>query len=265
MEIYHEIWPVDEERGSIVIVHGAGEYFVRYHWLVQQLNEAGYSVFGGDLPGLGRTKGRKGHIERFEAYYAAVDTWIERASKRKRPLFLLGHSMGGLIVARYAEAVHPDVDGIILSSPCFGLSRNISPALEGIASILNRITPAFRLSAGIKAGDVSRDQTVTLRYTEDPHITTKVSVRWYKELQKAMRLAKEEIEDYPDVPTLVMQAGADRIVSPTTTKLWMDSLPISCKRYVEWPDCYHEIFNEPEKNEVINTLLQWMQTVKFDE
>lgn len=259
MQIYHEMWPVDEEAGSIVIVHGAGEYFVRYHWLIQQLNEAGYSVFGGDLPGLGRSEGRKGHIERFEAYYAALDVWIEYASRRKGPLFLLGHSMGGLIVARYAEAVQPDVDGIILSSPCFGLAQTIPPALDRVASILNRIIPGFRLSAGIKAEEVSRDSAVITQYIEDPYITTKVSVRWYKELQQAMRRVREEVDSYPHVPTLVMQAGADRIVSPQVTRSWTEALPISEKQYVEWPGCYHEIFNEPEKKEVVHRLLQWLR------
>lgn len=259
MKIYREVWPVEQERGCIVIVHGAGEYFARYYWLANKLNEAGYSVIGGDLPGLGRSKGRKGHIGRFEEYYAALDEWTTEAKRRQRPLFLLGHSMGGLIVTRYAETAQPDVDGIILSSPCLGLARRISPALVGMASVLNRVSPALRLSAGIKADEVSRDRDVTLKYIEDPYITTKVSVRWYKEMEKAMRLAAEEAKRYPDVPTLVMQAGADKIVNAATTKAWAKKLPVSVKQYIEWPDCYHEIFNEPEKEEVVETMINWMR------
>ncbi|AMA73903.1 lysophospholipase [Aneurinibacillus thermoaerophilus] len=261
MKVYHEAWPVEEERGSVVIIHGAGEYFGRYHWVAEKLNEAGYSVFGGDLPGLGRSEGRRGHIDTFDEYLAAVDDWLAAAHDRKRPVFLLGHSMGGLIVVRYVEDRRPDVDGLVLSSPCLGIARKIPPVLERFASLLNKVAPGVRLSTGIKAEAISRDEAVTMKYVNDPFITMKVSVRWYKELKKAVRLAHEEIDAYPNIPTLVMQAGADQIVRPSATREWVRKLPVDAKKYIEWPECYHEIFNEPEREEVVAAMLEWMKII----
>jgi lysophospholipase len=258
MSLYSEKWPVDKELGTVVVVHGAGEYFVRYHWLAGKLNEAGYSVLGGDLPGLGRSGGSKGHIDRFEDYCAALDEWVAAARQHARPLFLLGHSMGGLIVTRYIQERKPDVNGVILSSPCLGLVRTVSPVLESIASLLNTIYPSFKLPSGIKAGDVSRDSGIAVEYGRDPYITKLVSVRWYKELVRAMNLASEEIHSYPDVPTLIMQAGADRIVRAAVTRQWVEKLSIQNKEYIEWEEMYHELFNEPEKEEVMQKTIEWM-------
>jgi lysophospholipase len=77
-----------------------------------------------------------------------------------------------------------------------------------------------------------------------------VSVRWYRELVKAIQIAHEKIADLPDLPLLVMQAGDDKIVDKTAVKAWFDQLSLSEKVYKEWPKLYHEIFNEPEREQV---------------
>ncbi|WP_051330965.1 alpha/beta hydrolase [Aneurinibacillus terranovensis] len=262
MKIFQEVWPTAEARGTVVIVHGAGEYFARYHWLARELNQAGYSVIGGDLPGLGRSGGKRGHIQRFEDYYKALDQWLQTAFQGKRPLFLLGHSMGGLIVIRYMQEKKPDVEGVILSSPCLELARNIHPVLAAVASLFDVCLPSLTLSAGIAAGDVSRDRTIAERYGNDSYITKRVSVRWYKQLVRAMRFARLQQNEYPGVRTLIMQAGADRIVNAAATRKWSQALPISDKQYWEWEGLYHEIFNEPEKEEIARFMLDWMDQIK---
>jgi lysophospholipase len=264
MALYTEILQADKEneKGTAVIVHGAGEYFARYVWLSHKLNQAGFTVIGGDLPGHGRSPGKRGHIDRFVDYYTAVDHWLSKAQPQMGPVILIGHSMGGLVVTRYMQERKPAVDGVVLSSPCLGLLREVSPVLEGAAAVMNCLAPSFTISAGITADSVSRDRDIAERYRTDPHINIKVSVRWYKELKKAMQLAELQIEEYKAIPTLIMQAGDDRIVDAFTTKEWAHRLPIKDKQYYEWAGLFHEIFNEPEKETVVQYMLEWINQIK---
>lgn len=258
MNIYTECHPVAEARGTVVLVHGAGEYFARYEWLYGKLNQAGYHVVGGDLPGLGRSGGRRGHIDDFTQYYEAVDQWMDKAHTYGKPIVLMGHSMGGLTVIRYMEERQPQLSGVVLSSPCLGLARRIPQWLEGLASALHAVTPRLCLPSGIGAHEVSRDPLIAKRYGSDPYITTRVSVRWYKQLVLAMEAAYQEADRYPDIPTLVMQAGDDKIVDADAVRRWRARLSGSCIEYVEWDGLYHEIFNEPEKEAVVARMISWL-------
>lgn len=258
MEPLCDVREARDEQGAVVLVHGAGEHFGRYEWLCGRLNENGYSVYGGDLPGYGRTAGKRGHIDRFTDYFTAVDVWIRAAEKRGRPLYILGHSMGGLVSIRYAMERNPQVNGMILSSPCLKLYRNVSASLETLVSILNRTLPSIQFASGIRPDDVSRSPEVRKRVTEDPYYSKKVSVRWYKELRQAMETATKETERFPDLPLLVLQAGQDRVVQAEASRQWAEQVTNKDKQYIEWPGLYHELFNEPEKEAVFLQMLQWM-------
>lgn len=263
MNIYKETHLIHQARGTLVLVHGAGEHIGRYKWLIKKLNELQYCVIGGDLPGLGRSEGKKGHIDAFQEYYHTVDQWVNEAYALQPPVYLLGHSMGGLIVIRYLEEYRPDlVKGVILSSPCLGLVRKVSPILEGIAWGLNRLSPSLCLPSGILPEQVSKDPVIVEEYAKDPLICRKVSVRWYQELKKEMKLSFSEIARFPRIPTLVMQAGQDQIVTREMTKKWAGELPDSQCTFMEWPGLYHELFNEPEKEEVFAKLADWLKKIE---
>lgn len=93
-------WEVSEPRGVVVMVHGAGEHHGRYEWLAKKWNEHGFDVIMGDLPGQGKTRGRRGHIQSFQQYLDAVEEWLDATREKRLPILLLGHSMGGLISIR---------------------------------------------------------------------------------------------------------------------------------------------------------------------
>lgn len=264
MTIYKEIHQVDQAKGTVVIVHGSGEHFGRYQWLRQKLNNAGFHVIGGDLPGLGCSYGKKGHIDDFNDYYKIVDEWVSEAHQFHMPVFLLGHSMGGLIVIRYLERYQEvGLKGVIVTSPCLGLVRKVSPFLEGIVGIINLFYPSFCMPSGILPEQVSKDPKIVHQYRTDPLICKKVSVRWYLELKKEMESSIGEIDKYPHIPTLVMQAGRDKIVDQEKTKKWVENLSIPQFQYIEWPELYHELFNEPEKEKVYKNMVEWMKKIEI--
>ncbi|WP_319003478.1 alpha/beta hydrolase [Bacillus shivajii] len=250
-------WESEKAKGVFVIVHGAGEYHVRYQWVVKQLTGLGYHVIMGDLPGQGTTEGPRGHVDRFSNYINVVKSWLTEARKYELPITLLGHSMGGLISIHTLMSLQkselPNV--AILSSPCLGLVNN-PPAYKKVASyVLNGVAPKVLFPSGLESGSGTRDEWMRKRDKADDRLIKHVSVRWYQELCKAMEKAHKNTDSLPDVPLLVTQGGDDRIVNKQEVKRWFDALPLTDKYYKEWPEVYHEVLNDPGKEEVLAHLL----------
>jgi lysophospholipase len=244
-------WEADEAKGTIVIVHGAAEHHGRYKWLIEMFRSSGFHVVAGDLPGQGTTtRHRRGHIDSFDEYIETVESWVNEAKKFYLPIFLFGHSMGGLVVIRTLQEKRLPIRGVILSSPCLGLMQSPSKSLDWLSRVLNYVHPKMRFPSGLSVELATRNEEVREMDKNDSLYVTKVSVRWYRELVKAIRIAHEKIADLPDLPLLLMQGGDDKIVDKTAVKSWFDQLSLSEKVYKEWPKLYHEIFNEPEREQV---------------
>lgn len=240
-----------EAKAVIVMVHGAMEHHRRYGWLIEMWRTSGFHIIMGDLPGQGMTtRSRRGHIDSFDEYIFEVKDWVQTAYRYNLPVFLLGHSMGGLISIRLLQKEKLNIAGVILSSPCLGLVKSPPKFLDALSYGLNVVYPSLRLNSGLTVEMATRNPDVREADVNDTLYITKVSVRWYRELNAAMKLAFENIGDLQDVPMLVMQAGDDKIVNKGTVKEWFNAVPLSEKRFKEWQKYYHEIFNEPEREEV---------------
>ncbi|CDQ21389.1 lysophospholipase [Halobacillus karajensis] len=235
----------ENDRATVVLVHGAFEHSGRYQDVIEQLHKDGYSVIYGDLPGQGHSSGKKGHIHSFEDYIHTILKWVEEADPDKK-IFLMGHSMGGLAVVRTMETACPNVDAVILSSPALGILRKASLPLEVVSYLLNILIPGLRIKASQNPEYITRNKEKIKAFQQDPLIIDKVSVRWYREFQKATKQAFTDIVCFPDIPLLVMQAEEDHMVKKEKTSEWFDRVPIKKKRYKQWPGMYHEIYNEPE-------------------
>ncbi|MCQ6274449.1 alpha/beta hydrolase [Bacillus sp. V3B] len=240
-----------EAKAVVVIVHGAMEHHRRYGWLIEMWRLSGFHVIMGDLPGQGMTtRARRGHIDSFDEYIFEVKDWIQAAYQFDLPVFLMGHSLGGLISVRLLQQEKMNLAGVILSSPCLGLIYKPSKLVHLLSYGLNMIMPSLRLSSGLTVEMATRNEEVRDADKNDTLYITKVSVRWYRELHLAMKMAFEEIDTMQDIPFLVMQGGDDQVVNKQIVNKWFNIVPLSEKRFKEWPKCYHEIFNEPEREEV---------------
>jgi len=241
---------VENPRAVFVVVHGAFEHHGRYKWLTEMWRANQMNVVLGDLPGQGTSSRRRGHIDSFDEYIETISKWVNEAAAYNLPIFLLGHSMGGLAVIRTLQEKQLPVKAAILSSPCLGLTEPLPKGLEFASKALNILLPSLRLASHLEPNIATRNKEVMELDENDSLYVTKVSVRWYRELVKAMQNAVRNIERIPDIPMLLMQAGADKIVDKVVVKEWFDKLKVNEKLYKEWPNLYHEIFNEPERNEV---------------
>jgi lysophospholipase len=263
MELFRHNWTVKNPRATVILVHGTGEHHGRYEHVAHFLNRHGIEVVTGDLPGWGRSPGLKGHIDRFEQYLDGVKAWVEAVSAEcegKRPIFVLGHSLGGLVATRFVQryAGRQRLAGLILSSPCVELKIAVSPWKKRLASVLDRVWPTLRLPNDIKPHMVSRDPLVQEQYRTDPLNYAKVSVRWFQELQRSMQQAWEE-RNQLEIPLLVLQAGDDCLINPGGVERFVSGVASSDVRYVCLPGLYHEVMNEPEREEVLQLIVDWMQ------
>ncbi|ARK31789.1 alpha/beta hydrolase [Halalkalibacter krulwichiae] len=244
-------WEVADPRGIVVVVHGAGEHHGRYKWLAERWNEHGFDVVMGDLPGQGKTRGKRGHIQSFNQYLDTVCDWVEEARQKGLPIILVGHSMGGLVVIRtLMERNAALIMAVILSSPCLGLSQPPAKSKDLAAKMIHRIVPTMSQNSGIRSELVTRNEEIRELYLKDELRVTKVSARWYQELTKAMRLAMRYPEKFPNIPLLVLQAGEDHLVDKFEVRTWFDHVSTTEKFYKEWDGLYHEVFNEPEREDV---------------
>ncbi|HEX9135373.1 MAG TPA: alpha/beta hydrolase [Nitrospirota bacterium] len=245
---------------EIILVHGFGEHSGRYRALVEYLNAHAYAVTAYDHRGHGRSEGLKGHVQRFNHYVGDLELFVSRlrTQGQSRRLFIVGHSMGGLIALCYAAA-HPDrVDGMVISAPLLAVAAPIPPAKLMIGRIAARWMPRLRLHNGLDPSSLSRSPEVASAYTSDPLVSFRVSARWFAETTIAM---EEVMEAAPRIhlPMLILQGGEDRIASPGTTGQFVNHLGSSDKEFGLYPGLYHELFNEPEKYEIYDRVSRWLE------
>lgn len=260
--IYTRRWtPLQESvRAAIVLVHGLGEHCARYDHVAAFFAEQGLATFGFDHRGHGRSGGKRGHIPSYERAMQDIDHFLEEARRAypDAPLFLYGHSMGGNMVLYYALARQPrNLRGVICTSPGLAVGTPLSPALQAVARVLYVVTPSFTMPNGLNLSHLSHDAQVVEAYQKDPLVTPMVSARVGLEMMDKGKWILEHAEDFP-LPLLLLQGGAERIVSPDAVRAFACRVPPERITYREWEHLYHELHNEPEKEEVLNTMLAWL-------
>jgi lysophospholipase len=265
LELVWQAWTPEEPRGAIVIVHGLAEHSGRYRQTAEFLAANGWAVFTGDLRGHGLSPDVPGagrvHVKRFTDYFNDVQAFVGLARETcpGLPLFLLGHSMGGLITIRYVLERPAGITGAIISSPALGTHPDFQPPLllKVLVGILSRLAPKLLVKSELDTNAICRDPAVVRAYEDDPLVSQKVSARWYAEMMKSMKIAQREARSL-SVPVLLMQSGADRLVDPSAPGRWAAATPPGRVEQVTWDGFYHEMLNEPEKDRVRQRILDWL-------
>jgi acylglycerol lipase len=263
-EIYWRAWLPQKRpyaRGSVVIVHGAGEHSGRYDGVAGALVEAGYAVYALDHQGHGRSGGPRALMRRMDNALVDVYKLVAGTTQKAggRPPYLLGHSMGGTIATAFALRWPDKLAGLILSSPLLSLPEVKLP--ERIAlGVLSRVAPRLGVSK-VDPSLVSRDPEQVKAYESDPLVHhARLPARTAGELVKAVRAFPREAPDL-ELPLLIMSAGADRIVSPGGAEMLFERAGSDDKTLKVYADLFHEIFNEtePDRTEVIGDMIAWLE------
>ena len=258
-------WPHAAPRGTVLIVHGLGEHGGRYAHVAAQLNAWGWRVMAHDHRGHGRSGGERGRIASDDALQRDLSLVIDAARAGSTgPLLLLGHSMGGLIAARFvAEGLqaapapwHREVDGLVLSSPALRIGMNGFQKL--LLATLGPLAPNLAVANGLDPSWVSRDPAVVAAYVADPLVHDRITPRLTRFIVDGGEFVRGVAPRWR-VPTLLMWAGSDRCVAPSGCAEFAAAAPKAVLQAQVFEPLYHEIFNEPEQAQVFMRLQAWLQ------
>lgn len=256
------MWKWETEKapkGIVVIVHNILEHHGRYAWFITHLRRDGYHVIMGDLPGQGQTsRVNRGHIENFDEYREKVLEWIEVAEEYHLPVFLLGVGLGGLIAVNLLEKVNIKLEAVMLISPLFGFQNTVTTRKNFFASSLSSISKDAKFDMNIPLEDFSRDKEIIAEMKSDPLMLQKVSFNWYKSIIESMKETMENIHEINDIPVLIMYSEQDRIADIDQIKLFSQEIKSSEIYIKNWRTLFHELHNEPEKDNVLYYIESFM-------
>ncbi len=257
-------WPCANAHGTVLLVHGLGEHIGRYAHVAAQLNGAGWHVVGFDQRGHGASEGARGALAAGDSLLTDLAVVIDAVrADHPGPLVLLGHSMGGLVAARFcAEGLagtpapwHRAVDALVLSSPALDLGMNAGQKL--LLAVLGGLAPNLAVGNGLKPAWISRDPAVVQAYDNDPLVHDRVTPRLVRFIVDGGRQVLAQAARWR-LPTLLLYAGNDRCVAPAGSAAFAQAAPQAVLTAREFAPLFHEIFNEPEQGEVFAALNVWL-------
>lgn len=254
-------WPLEDGapvRGVVIIVHGLGEHAGRYAHVAAKLNDWGFFVRGYDQCGHGQSNGLPGSLPSDARLLGDLADMVDDMRSRMEaglPLILLGHSMGGLVAARFVSLKMREVEGLVLSSPA--LDPGLNAFQKMLLQVLPRYFPNLRVGNGVKPQYISHDPAVVKAYREDPFVHDRISARLARFIADA-GVATVAAAPQWSLPTLLMYAGDDRLVDPQGSRRFAEAAPPKVVTARCFEKLYHEIFNELESEAVFAALKVWL-------
>lgn len=261
LSIFCQSWhPEGEPRAVLVILHGYAEHSGRYLHVADHFVNLGYAIYALDHRGHGRSEGIRADVMRFEDYVGDVDTLLRivRRQEPERRIILIGHSLGGAIATLFTARFGAMLDGLITSGVGIMVMRSWSPILIRILKALAKCLPPRLPLVPVPISKFSRDPDVIAQYWNDPlNYTGRVRVRMGVQMLRGSELVTLEAPAIR-LPVLFLHGGADRVVNPQASRLLHDRVSSRDKTLRFYEGLYHEIFNEPEQQQVFADMAHWL-------
>jgi len=249
--------PGDHAKAVVILVHGLGEHIGRYNHWIKKFNERGIAFVGLDLPGHGKSDGKRGYIRDYSVTDEMLDVLIREYSKTfpGLPVFLYGHSLGGGIVLDYLIRKDPKVRSAVITSPWIRLALEPSNFKLTLASVMNGVLPSLVQKSGLVVEHISHDAEVVEAYKNDPLVHDRISVSLFNSALDAATHSLNHAE-YIRIPVLLMHGADDQICSPDGSREFA-----SKNNHVTlkiWEGGYHELHNELFKDDVFSQIADWL-------
>ena len=252
-------WPLPDARRAVLIVHGLGEHSGRYAHVAAWFRKRGFDVLSYDQRGHGETLGSRGALKHEDDLLTDLTAvYNNYAAKHSRPPLLLGHSMGGLVAARTVLDGRIQPSAMMLTSPA--LRSWSSGGLRKLAHVLASLLPNLPLGNGLKVDNLSHDPAVIAAYRNDPLVFGKVTPRLADFIFRAGEASIADAGKLP-VPTLLLVAGADKLVDPSgSTAFAIGASSTGQLTTRHFAALYHELMNEadPARTQVMKQMGDWL-------
>jgi alpha-beta hydrolase superfamily lysophospholipase len=260
VRIVYDVWTPDiTPRAVVVLSHGLGEHAGRYHHVAERFGQDGLITYALDHRGHGRSGGKRVLVKDISEYTGDFDTLVGIATKEHPGLrrIVLGHSMGGGIVFAYGVERPDDYDLMVLSGPAVAAQSAVSPVLLRVAKALGAITPGLPVQE-LDSAAISRDPAVVHAYNTDPLVHHgKVPAGIARAL---LRVGETMPQRAPALtaPLLVVHGSEDRLIPAEGSRQLVEAVGSSDVELKIYPDLYHEVFNEPERQQVLDDVVSWI-------
>jgi acylglycerol lipase len=260
LDIFAQSWEptILQPKAVVCLVHGLGEHTSRYAHVAEAFGRQGFVLFGADLRGHGRSGGARGHISSIEDFMQDIDVTLEQAGAHYPglPIILYGHSLGGIQVLYYGLTRKPNVKGVIATSSGLHTALEQQKLKIMMAKVLGSLMPNASLPSGLDPKTISRDEKVVQAYINDPLVHDKISLGFGKIMVGITSWTLAHAGEF-SLPLLLLHGKADVLAFPSSSIEFAAPLKEKCT-LVLWDDAYHELHNEPEKEEVFKTMTLWM-------
>jgi len=249
--------PSERARATVIMVHGLGEHILRYSDWAEKFNSAGITFQGMDLPGHGKSEGKRGHIRSYDQIHEMLDILLteSRRTQPELPVFVYGHSLGGGIVLNYIIKKNPDIRGAIITSPWIKLAFPLNKAKVFLAGIMKNIFPSLTQATGLVSEHLSHKKDVVDMYNNDPLVHGKISVSLFFSAVSSGEYVLNNAEKI-NVPVLLLHGEEDKITSPDASRDIASRSGLVNFRL--WEGGYHELHNEPFSEKVFSYILDWI-------
>ncbi len=258
--LFGRSWPVEAPKGVVCLVHGLGEHGGRYAPLAAALNRAGFAVHAFDLRGHGKSGGKRGHTPSYESLLDDITSLLDDAEEKfpGAPLFLYGHSLGGNLVVNYIlRRPVARLAGAVATGPWLRLAFEPPAYKIWLARTVGRLLPALLQPSGLNPEFLSHDPEIVRAYVEDPLVHDRISSALFLGAYEAGLWALEHAADLP-LSLLLMHGAADQLTSPQASEAFCRRAGERCV-FRAWDGLYHEIHNEPQKEEVYRAVIAWLE------
>jgi acylglycerol lipase len=258
--LFERSWlPDSNPKAAVIIVHGYAEHSGRYQHVAERLVDNGYAVHAFDLSGHGRSDGGRAFVRSLDEHVADLRSFVARVRQEepRLPLFLLGHSMGGTVVAMFLASGEPLLRGAILSGAGLKLPGGPARIVETLLSILGKLAPKWPLGK-LRSEEISRDPAVVSSYDSDPLVYRgRMRAGTAAALIRAVHTVASRMNRIT-VPLLLLHGTADKLTDPDGSRELYKRANSRDKTLKLYGGFYHEVFNEPEKEQVLNDVVQWL-------
>lgn len=253
-------WETEHDaKGVVVIVHNILEHTGRYAYVITMLRRNGYHVIMGDLPGQGQTsRANKGQLEHFDIYHETLIEWVRIANEYKIPTFVMGVGLGGLILLNVLEKTELPIEGMLLLSPLLEFKRNNKTRKNMLISNVGKGSKDARFKLGIETKNLTRNDEVIEETKQDGLMLRKVTYKWYNIVLETMKDTVQHFKDIQSMPTLLMYGTEDKLLELRSFNELKNNLNTNEFYFKVWEGFYHEIHNEPERDQVMRYVLTFL-------